>query len=211
MITLKNIKKSFNGRIILNNLNLEIKDGEILAIVGPSGAGKTTLLRALVGLDTIDSGEILVDNQAFDPSNNANDKNMIGVVFQDYNLFPNLSVRENIGLAPRLVLKQDKQVVAQQTNELLTKLRLADKAKLYPFELSGGMKQRVAIARALAMQPKVLAYDEPTSALDPSMRNEVANLLLALKKDGVTQIIVTHDVELANKVADNIFTVTPLS
>lgn len=211
MITLRNIKKSFNGRVILDDLNLEINNGEILAIVGPSGAGKTTLLRALVGLDTIDSGEILVDDQIFDPNSNENDKNMIGVVFQDYNLFPNLSVRENIGLAPRLVLKQDKKVVDQQINELLTKLGLADKAKLYPFELSGGMKQRVAIARALAMQPKVLAYDEPTSALDPSMRNQVADLLLALKADGVTQIIVTHDVELAEKVADNIFTVQPLS
>ncbi|MCM0598829.1 amino acid ABC transporter ATP-binding protein [Periweissella fabalis] len=211
MIELKNIKKSFNGRMILNDINLTINDGDILAIVGPSGAGKTTLLRALAGLGDIDSGEILLDGQQFDPRNSDLKNNVIGVVFQDYNLFPNLTVWENVTLAPKMVLKMTKQELETRIKPILTHLQLAGKDDLYPFELSGGMKQRVAIARALAMQPRVLAYDEPTSALDPSMRTEVANLLLELKKDGVTQIVVTHDIELANSIADKVFTVNALS
>lgn len=211
MIELKNIKKSFNGRPILNDINLTINDGEILAIVGPSGAGKTTLLRALAGLGDIDSGEILLDGQPFDPRSSDLKNNVIGVVFQDYNLFPNLTVWENVTLAPKMVLKMAPTELETKIKPILAQLQLAGKDALYPFELSGGMKQRVAIARALAMQPKVLAYDEPTSALDPSMRTEVANLLLDLKKDGVTQIVVTHDIELANNIADKIFTVNAIS
>lgn len=211
MIELKNIQKSFKGRKVLNDINLKIEDGEILAIVGPSGAGKTTLLRALTGLGDIDSGQILLDGQAFDPKSSDLKNNVIGVVFQDYNLFPNLTVWQNITLAPKLVLKMTQAQMETQIRPILAQLKLDGKEGLYPFELSGGMKQRVAIARALAMQPKVLAYDEPTSALDPSMRSEVANLLLDLKKDGVTQIVVTHDFELANKVADKIFTVNTLN
>ncbi|CAH0418602.1 amino acid ABC transporter ATP-binding protein [Periweissella ghanensis] len=211
MIELKNIKKSFNGRPILNDINLTINDGEILAIVGPSGAGKTTLLRALAGLGDIDSGEILLDGQPFDPRSSDLKNNVIGVVFQDYNLFPNLTVWENVTLAPKMVLKMAAAELETKIKPILAQLQLAGKDALYPFELSGGMKQRVAIARALAMQPKVLAYDEPTSALDPSMRTEVANLLLDLKKDGVTQIVVTHDIELANNIADKIFTVNAIS
>lgn len=211
MIELKNIQKSFKGRKVLNDINLKIEDGEILAIVGPSGAGKTTLLRALTGLGDIDSGQILLDGQAFDSKSSDLKNNVIGVVFQDYNLFPNLTVWQNITLAPKLVLKMTQAQMETQIRPILAQLKLDGKEGLYPFELSGGMKQRVAIARALAMQPKVLAYDEPTSALDPSMRSEVANLLLDLKKDGVTQIVVTHDFELANKVADKIFTVNTLN
>lgn len=211
MIELKNIQKSFKGRKVLNDINLKIEDGEILAIVGPSGAGKTTLLRALTGLGDIDSGQILLDGQAFDPKSSDLKNNVIGVVFQDYNLFPNLTVWQNITLAPKLVLKMTQAQMETQIRPILAQLKLDGKEGLYSFELSGGMKQRVAIARALAMQPKVLAYDEPTSALDPSMRSEVANLLLDLKKDGVTQIVVTHDFELANKVADKIFTVNTLN
>lgn len=211
MIELKNIKKSFNGRPILDDINLTINDGEILAIVGPSGAGKTTLLRALAGLGDIDSGEILLDGKPFDPRSSDLKNNVIGVVFQDYNLFPNLTVWENVTLAPKMVLKMTKTALENEIKPILAHLKLAGKEGLYPFELSGGMKQRVAIARALAMQPRVLAYDEPTSALDPSMRTEVSNLLLDLKKDGVTQIVVTHDIELADKIADKIFTVNAIS
>lgn len=211
MIELKNIKKSFNGRPILDDINLTINDGEILAIVGPSGAGKTTLLRALAGLGDIDSGEILLDGKSFDPRSSDLKNNVIGVVFQDYNLFPNLTVWENVTLAPKMVLKMTKTALENEIKPILAHLKLAGKEGLYPFELSGGMKQRVAIARALAMQPRVLAYDEPTSALDPSMRTEVSNLLLDLKKDGVTQIVVTHDIELADKIADKIFTVNAIS
>lgn len=211
MIELKNIKKSFNGRPILDDINLTINDGEILAIVGPSGAGKTTLLRVLAGLGDIDSGEILLDGKPFDPRSSDLKNNVIGVVFQDYNLFPNLTVWENVTLAPKMVLKMTKTALENEIKPILAHLKLAGKEGLYPFELSGGMKQRVAIARALAMQPRVLAYDEPTSALDPSMRTEVSNLLLDLKKDGVTQIVVTHDIELADKIADKIFTVNAIS
>lgn len=211
MIELKNIKKSFNGRKILDDINLTINDGEILAIVGPSGAGKTTLLRSLAGLASIDSGEILLDGEKYDPHNSSIAQNIVGVVFQDYNLFPNLTVWENIILAPKMVLKMSASELANDIKPIITQLNLTGKEILYPFELSGGMKQRVAIARALAMKPAVLAYDEPTSALDPTMRLEVAKLLLELKKSGVTQIIVTHDFELANTVADNIFTVNALS
>lgn len=211
MIELKNIKKSFNGRPILDDINLTINDGEILAIVGPSGAGKTTLLRVLAGLGDIDSGEILLDGKSFDPRSSDLKNNVIGVVFQDYNLFPNLTVWENVTLAPKMVLKMTKTALENEIKPILAHLKLAGKEGLYPFELSGGMKQRVAIARALAMQPRVLAYDEPTSALDPSMRTEVSNLLLDLKKDGVTQIVVTHDIELADKIADKIFTVNAIS
>ncbi|CAH0417291.1 amino acid ABC transporter ATP-binding protein [Periweissella fabaria] len=211
MIELKNIKKSFNGRPILDDINLTINDGEILAIVGPSGAGKTTLLRALAGLGDIDSGEILLDGKPFDPRSSDLKNNVIGVVFQDYNLFPNLTVWENVTLAPKMVLKMTKTALENEIKPILTHLKLAGKEGLYPFELSGGMKQRVAIARALAMKPSVLAYDEPTSALDPSMRTEVSNLLLDLKKDGVTQIVVTHDIELADKIADKIFRVNAIS
>lgn len=210
MLELKNIKKSFNGRAILDGINLSVADGEILAIVGPSGAGKTTLLRSLTGLQSVDSGEFLLDGQPFDPQNQKADDNIIGVVFQDFNLFPNLSVYENVTLAPKMVLKQSKATYDAAAQELLKRLQLSDKGQLYPFELSGGMKQRVAIARALAMRPRLLAYDEPTSALDPSMRDEVAELLLNLKDDGITQIVVTHDMEFAKKVADNIFTVNSL-
>ncbi|QBO35480.1 amino acid ABC transporter ATP-binding protein [Periweissella cryptocerci] len=211
MLELKNIKKTFNGRTILDGINLSVDDGEILAIVGPSGAGKTTLLRSLTGLQSVDSGEFLLDGQPFDPQSQKAEDNIIGVVFQDFNLFPNLSVYENVTLAPKLVLKQAKATYDTVAQELLQKLQLSDKGQLYPFELSGGMKQRVAIARALAMRPRLLAYDEPTSALDPSMRDEVADLLLHLKADGITQIVVTHDMEFAKKVADNIFTVNALS
>lgn len=210
MIELKNITKSFNGRKILDDVSLKINDGEILAIVGPSGAGKTTLLRSLAGLASIDGGEILLDGQRYDPHNSSMAQNVVGVVFQDYNLFPNLTVWENITLAPKMVLKLTASEIKTDIKPIIKQLNLLGKEALYPFELSGGMKQRVAIARALAMKPSVLAYDEPTSALDPSMRSEVAKVLLELKKSGVTQIIVTHDFELADTVADNIFTVNAL-
>lgn len=146
MIELKNIKKSFNGRPILNDINLTINDGEILAIVGPSGAGKTTLLRALAGLGDIDSGEILLDGQPFDPRSSDLKNNVIGVVFQDYNLFPNLTVWENVTLAPKMVLKMAAAELETKIKPILAQLQLAGKDALYPFELSGGMKQRVAIA-----------------------------------------------------------------
>lgn len=210
MLEVKNLTKSFGSRVILDNVNLTVKDGEILSIVGPSGAGKTTLLRCITGLETANSGQFLIDGQPFDPQGNEESDRVIGVVFQDYNLFPNLSVMENITLAPTMVLKKDKATAEKDAKQLLDELGLDDKGKLYPYQLSGGQKQRVAIARALAMKPKILCYDEPTSALDPAMRQEVAKIILGLKKDGMTQLVVTHDITFANKIADDILKVKAL-
>lgn len=210
MLEVRNLKKSFGSRQILDGVNLTVKDGEILCIVGPSGAGKTTLLRCITGLETPDSGEFLVDGRQFDPQGTEDADRVIGVVFQDFKLFPNLSVMENITLAPTMVLKQDKQAAIANAQQLLAELGLSTKGDLYPYQLSGGQKQRVAIARALAMKPKILCYDEPTSALDPNLRKDVAKIILDLKKDGMTQLVVTHDLEFAQDIADDILKVQPL-
>ena len=210
MLEVKNLKKSFGDRVILDNVNLTVKDDEILCIVGPSGAGKTTLLRCITGLDTPDSGEFLMDGKPFDPQGTGALDRVIGVVFQDFNLFPNLSVMENITLAPTMVLKQPKNEAVKKAQELLAELGLSTKGNLYPWQLSGGQKQRVAIARALAMKPKILCYDEPTSALDPNLRQDVANIILSLKKGGVTQLVVTHDLDFAEEIADDLLKVNPL-
>ena len=210
MLEVKNLKKSFGDRVILDNVNLTVKDDEILCIVGPSGAGKTTLLRCITGLDTPDSGEFLMDGKPFDPQGTGASDRVIGVVFQDFNLFPNLSVMENITLAPTMVLKQPKDEAVKKAQELLAELGLSTKGNLYPWQLSGGQKQRVAIARALAMKPKILCYDEPTSALDPNLRQDVANIILSLKKGGVTQFVVTHDLDFAEEIADDLLKVNPL-
>lgn len=210
MLEVQELKKSFGGRQILDGVNLTVKDGEILCIVGPSGAGKTTLLRCITGLEAADSGKFLIDGRPFDPQGTERSDSVIGVVFQDFNLFPNLSVLENVTLAPTLVLKKSKDEAQKNAEELLKELGLDGKGDLYPYQLSGGQKQRVAIARALAMKPKILCYDEPTSALDPNLRDEVAKLILGLKKDGMTQLVVTHDMDFAQKVADDILQVKAL-
>ncbi|KRN44890.1 amino acid ABC transporter ATP-binding protein [Limosilactobacillus ingluviei] len=210
MLEIKNLKKSFDGRQILNGVDLTVEDGQILCIVGPSGAGKTTLLRCITGLEAADSGEFLIDGQPFDPKGMEASDAVMGVVFQDFNLFPHLSVLENITLAPQLVLKEAKAAAEQRGLDLLNQLGLEDKGGLYPYQLSGGQKQRIAIARALAMKPKILCYDEPTSALDPQLRDEVATLLLKLKAQGMTQLVVTHDMDFAEKIADKLLKVTAL-
>lgn len=210
MLEVQELKKSFGGRQILDGVDLTVKDGEILCIVGPSGAGKTTLLRCITGLEAADSGKFLIDGRPFDPQGTDRSDSVIGVVFQDFNLFPNLTVLENVTLAPTLVLKKAKAAARQDAENLLKELGLDGKGDLYPYQLSGGQKQRVAIARALAMKPKILCYDEPTSALDPNLRDEVAKLILGLKKDGMTQLVVTHDMEFAQKVADDILQVKAL-
>ena len=210
MLELKNISKSFGDKVILNNLNLEVKDGEILCIVGQSGGGKTTLLRCISGLEKIDGGQILIDGQVFDPYTNENNDSVIGVVFQEYNLFPHLTVLQNVTLAPTMVLKKKKEIAENEAKNLLNGLALEGKEGLYPFQLSGGQKQRVAIARALAMKPQILCYDEPTSALDPGLTATVKDIVLNLKIEGMTQIIVTHDMDFAEEIADNILKVKPL-
>ena len=210
MLELKNISKSFGDKVILNNLNLEVKDGEILCIVGQSGGGKTTLLRCISGLEKIDGGQILIDGQVFDPYTNENNDSVIGVVFQEYNLFPHLTVLQNVTLAPTMVLKKKKEIAENEAKNLLNGLALEGKEGLYPFQLSGGQKQRVAIARALAMKPQILCYDEPTSALDPGLTATVKDIVLNLKKEGMTQSIVTDDMDFAEEIADNILKVQPL-
>ena len=204
MLEVKNLYKEFKNRPILKDISFTLKDGEIMTIVGPSGAGKTTLLRIIAGLETKDSGEILIDSQAYDSGK-------VGVVFQDYNLFPNLNVLQNITLAPTMVLKESKEEANKKAYELLNRLQMNGREKQYPYELSGGQKQRVAIARALAMKPRILCYDEPTSALDPNLRKEVERMILGLKKSGLTQLIITHDLQFAENVADQMLKVQPLS
>lgn len=204
MLEVKNLCKEFNNRPILKDISFTLKDGEIMTIVGPSGAGKTTLLRIIAGLETKDSGEILIDGKPYDPGN-------VGVVFQDFNLFPNLNVLQNITLAPTMVLKESKAEAEQNAQKLLDQLQMNGREKQYPYQLSGGQKQRVAIARALAMNPRILCYDEPTSALDPNLRKEVEKMILDLKKSGLTQLIITHDLTFAKNVADQMLNVQPLS
>lgn len=204
MLEVKNLCKEFNNRPILEDISFRLKDGEIMTIVGPSGAGKTTLLRIIAGLETKDSGEILIDGKPYDPGK-------VGVVFQDFNLFPNLNVLQNITLAPTMVLKESKEEADQNAKKLLDQLQMTGREKHYPYQLSGGQKQRVAIARALAMKPRILCYDEPTSALDPNLRKEVEKMILDLKKSGLTQLIITHDLTFAKNVADQMLKVQPLS
>lgn len=204
MLEVKNLSKEFNGHRILRDISFTLKDGEIMTIVGPSGAGKTTLLRIIAGLETKDAGEILIDGKPYDSGK-------VGVVFQDYNLFPNLNVLQNITLAPTLVLKKSKTEAEQDARVLLKRLQMSGREQQYPYELSGGQKQRVAIARALAMKPRILCYDEPTSALDPNLRKEVEKMILSLKKSGLTQLIITHDLNFAENVADQMLKVRPLS
>ena len=204
MLEVKNLCKEFNNRPILKDISFTLKDGEIMTIVGPSGAGKTTLLRIIAGLETKDSGEILIDGKPYDPGN-------VGVVFQDFNLFPNLNVLQNITLAPTMVLKESKAEAEQNAQKLLDQLQMNGREKQYPYQLSGGQRQRVAIARALAMNPRILCYDEPTSALDPNLRKEVEKMILDLKKSGLTQLIITHDLTFAKNVADQMLKVQPLS
>lgn len=209
MLELKNIKKSFSGRKILDGISLKVTDGEIMCIVGQSGGGKTTLLRCISGLERIDEGEMMLDGKRFDPMSSKGA--LIGVVFQEYNLFPHLSVLENVTLAPKIALKKDPQAVEKEARQLLKKLALEGKENLYPYQLSGGQKQRVSIARALAMHPKILCYDEPTSALDPGLRDKVRDIILSLKNESMTQIVVTHDLNFAREIADDILKVRPVS
>lgn len=209
MLELKNIKKSFSGRKILDGISLKVTDGEIMCIVGQSGGGKTTLLRCISGLERIDEGEMILDGRKFDPMSSK--EALIGVVFQEYNLFPHLSVLENVTLAPKIALKKDPQAVEKEARQLLKKLALENKENLYPYQLSGGQKQRVSIARALAMHPKILCYDEPTSALDPGLRDKVRDIILSLKDESMTQIVVTHDLKFAREIADDILKVRPVS
>lgn len=204
MLEIKNLAKAFDERVIFKDMDLTINDGEVLSIVGPSGIGKTTFLRILAGLLPADRGELILNNEPLDISGDRQGA-QVGVIFQDFNLFPQYTVKENITLAPQLVKKMTKNEANANAEELLNNLGLAEQTNQYPFQLSGGQKQRVAIARALAMKPGILAYDEPTSGLDAGSTARVINVIQHLKEQGVTQLIVTHDLPFAQAVADQTF------
>ena len=208
MLELRNINKAFAGKQILTNFSLSIPEKQILAIVGPSGGGKTTLLRMLAGLETIDSGEIYYNGESL-AIDELEKRNLLGFVFQDFQLFPHLSVLDNLTLSPIKTMSMEKEVAEKNARGLLEQLGLAGHADAFPFSLSGGQKQRVALARAMMINPEIIGYDEPTSALDPELRLEVEKLILQNKERGITQIVVTHDLQFAENIADQILKVDP--
>lgn len=204
IIRLKNVKKWFDDHYVLRDVSAEVKRGEVVVLCGPSGSGKSTLIRTLNRLEEINSGEIQVNGH--DIQGKHRDINQmrshIGFVFQQFNLFPHLSVLENVACGPVWVNKTNKQTAEGEALRLLTKVGLAHKANAYPNQLSGGQQQRVAIARALAMAPPVILFDEPTSALDPEMVGEVLNVMKTLAADGMTMVCVTHEMNFARDVSD---------
>ena len=208
MLELRNINKAFAGKQILTNFSLSIPEKQILAIVGPSGGGKTTLLRMLAGLETIDSGEIYYNGESL-AIDELEKRNLLGFVFQDFQLFPHLSVLDDLTLSPIKTMSMEKEVAEKKARGLLEQLGLAGHADAFPFSLSGGQKQRVALARAMMIDPEIIGYDEPTSALDPELRLEVEKLILQNKERGMTQIVVTHDLQFAENIADQILKVDP--
>ena len=208
MLELKNISKKFKDRQILENFNLTVEENKILAIVGPSGGGKTTLLRMLAGLEKIDSGEIIYNGESL-PIDELEKRNLLGFVFQDFQLFPHLTVLENLVLSPIKTMNLSKNDAEEKALTLLDKLGLDKQVNSYPISLSGGQKQRVALGRAMMIDPKIIGYDEPTSALDPELRLEVEKLILKNRELGITQIVVTHDLQFAENIADSILKVEP--
>ena len=205
-IVVRNLKKNFGRLEVLKDINLEIGEGEVVCLIGPSGSGKSTFLRCLNRLEDITGGLVMVDGHAMsDKKINLNKiRENIGMVFQHFNLFPHLTVMENITIAPVELKKMTKAEAREKAMELLDKVGLADKADAYPSQLSGGQKQRVAIARALAMNPDIMLFDEPTSALDPEMVGEVLEVMKQLAADGMTMVVVTHEMGFAREVADRV-------
>ena len=208
MLELRNISKKFGDKRILKDFNLIVPEKQVLAIVGPSGGGKTTLLRMLAGLETIDSGQVIYNGEILDVTE-LEKRNLLGFVFQDFQLFPHLSVLENLTLSPIHTMNISKEEAEEKAQGLLARLGLSEHAKAYPYSLSGGQKQRVALARAMMINPEIIGYDEPTSALDPALRLEVEKLILQNREMGMTQIVVTHDLQFAENIADSILKVTP--
>ncbi len=207
MITVKNLKKNFGDLQVLRGIDATVGKGECVCVIGPSGSGKSTFLRCLNLLEIPDAGEITIDGEMLTAS--TTDINLlrrkVGMVFQQFNLFPHLTILENVTLAPIKHGLQSEAVAKAEGLKLLTRVGVADKADNYPSQLSGGQQQRVAIARALALQPKVMLFDEPTSALDPEMVGEVLDVMKELALDGMTMVVVTHEMNFAREVADRIF------
>ncbi|MDI2588748.1 amino acid ABC transporter ATP-binding protein [Psychrobacillus sp. NEAU-3TGS] len=206
MIKVSNLKKSFGDLEVLKDINVVINQKEVVVVIGPSGSGKSTFLRCLNKLEETTSGTILLDNiNLTDKKININKvRQDIGMIFQQFNLFPHKTVLENIIIAPMKIRKKSRQEAERMAYNLLEKLGLVEKAETYPDSLSGGQKQRIAIARALAMEPKVMLFDEPTSALDPEMVGEVLNVMKELAKEGMTMVVVTHEMGFAREVGDRV-------
>ena len=216
IVSLREIRKAFRGTEVLHGISLDVHSGETVCLIGPSGSGKSTLLRCINHLEVPDSGVVLVDGEiiGYRPDKDAlvelgsrelaTQRAAMGMVFQSFNLFPHLTARENIVAAPRRVRKLAKAEADERAERLMTRVGLAHKLDSYPEELSGGQQQRVAIARALAMQPKVMLFDEPTSALDPEMVQEVLGVIRDLAREGMTMVIVTHEMRFAADIADRI-------
>ncbi len=209
-IQVKSVNKSYGSNQILHNISFECAKGETLVLLGPSGAGKSSLLRVLNLLESADNGQLTIANQAFDFASSPSEadglllRRKVGMVFQQYNLWPHLTVIENLIEAPIRVLGIAKTEAVEQAKEILATLQLADKADAWPLQLSGGQQQRVAIARALMMKPEVLLFDEPTAALDPEITNQVVKIISGLSDTGITQVVVTHEVDFAKKIASHV-------
>jgi len=202
IIHIENVEKHFTGVHALKGVSLDILKGEVVVIIGPSGSGKSTLLRCINRLEEYDKGQIVVDGISLNNAANINAvRTEVGMVFQSFNLFPHLSVKDNIMLAQRVVRKRDRAEAEKVTQELLIKVGIPEKANAFPSQLSGGQQQRVAIARALAMNPKIMLFDEPTSALDPEMIQEVLDVMLDLAREGMTMVVVSHEMGFARAAA----------
>ena len=206
MIKVVNLKKQFGDNVVLKDISVTVTPGEAISVIGPSGSGKSTFLRCINGLEEITDGHIYVDElDIADPKVNIDTlRERVGMVFQSFNLFPHLSVTDNITLAPITLNKMSKADANKKAIELLKKVGLEDKAEVFPSSLSGGQKQRVAIARALAMDPEAILFDEPTSALDPEMVGEVLQVMKDLASEGMTMIVVTHEMGFAKEVCDRV-------
>ena len=206
LIQLENITKTYDGNMILDDLNLYVKENEFLTLLGPSGCGKSTFLRSLNLLEIPTSGHVLFEGTDMtDKSVDINHvREKIGMVFQQFNLFPNMTIKENIMLAPVKLNKMTREEAEKKAMDLLKRIGLSDKADAYPSQLSGGQKQRIAIVRSLAMNPDIILFDEPTSALDPEMVGEVLSVMKELAEDGMTMVVVTHEMGFAREVANRV-------
>ena len=204
MIVVKDLKKNYNGLDVLKGIDLTINKGDVVCLVGPSGCGKSTFLRCLTRLEEPDGGTVMLDGKEITERDIDATRAQMGMVFQHFNLFPHLTVKKNITLAPVRLGRMSQAAADKQAMELLERIGLADKADVYPNMLSGGQKQRIAIVRALAMNPEVLLFDEPTSALDPEMVGEVLELMKELARDGMTMVVVTHEMGFAREVSNRV-------
>ena len=204
MIEVKHLKKQFGGLTVLRDVNLTVNKGDVVVLVGPSGCGKSTFLRCLNRLEEPTSGEVLFMGQPVNDKDIDKVRAKMGMVFQHFNLFPHLTVKKNLELAPSLLKLKNKEAISARADELLARVGLADKANVYPKSLSGGQQQRIAIARALAMDPDVILFDEPTSALDPEMVGEVLELMKELAHTGITMLVVTHEMGFAREVSNRV-------